>query len=397
MSFKNNYHKIIFFILFFLILIFTFVSVIYAFNIANSYGSLDFQYSPTVIFTEKINPYEYFLYLAGNKNLDKIIGVQYPIYSHALYPLFYFFTFFDWDSAKLIWSIINIFLGFICVVIVSKYLKFTIIEIILLTCFLFISTPFRNVITNGQQTFLILVCFCSIFIEKPSARNFFLGISFIKYSFMPLTVMTIFLREGLKMFFLSGVFCLTGWIIFSLYLGQSPIHTLFQPITAALSSGSVYFEAGLARGDLYTILGYFKKLNPNLNANYLIIFIVLLVTFFIAKNISKQKEPILIISLLLIGNLLTFPHLMYDYVVLLPAFLYSYKNIKFLNAKISMIIIFYFWYGIRLLDYLKMYIYEVSIIIPNSSNVIINFILLILLYFLNLNIKSNNIQKFKIN
>ena len=77
-------------------------------------------------------------------------------------------------------------------------------------------------------------------------------------------------------------------------------------------------------------------------------------------------------SLLLVGNLLIFPHLMYDYVILLPAFLYSYKNIRFLNAKLSMIIIFYFWYGIRLFDYLKMYIYEVSIIIPNPTNVSYN-------------------------
>ena len=397
MNFKNSYYKIIFFTIIAALLIFAFVSVTYAFNIANTYGSTDFQYSGAVIFKEKINPYEYFLYLANNDNLDKIIGVQYPVYSHALYPFFYFFTFFDWYSARLIWSIINIFLGLTCVVIISKYFQFTIMEIIFLTCFFLISTPFRNVIANGQQTFLILICFCSYFIKKPSSRNFFLGISFIKYSFMPLTVMTIFLREGLKMFFISGTFCLTGWIIFSLYLDQSLIHTLFQPITAALSSGSVYSEAGLARGDLYTILGYFKKLNPNFNPNYLIIFTVLSVCFFLAKNISKQKEPILIMSLLLVGNLLIFPHLMYDYVILLPAFLYSYKNIRFLNAKLSMIIIFYFWYGIRLFDYLKMYIYEVSIIIPNPTNVSYNFILLIFLYILNLNIKSNIILKFKFN
>ena len=39
-----------------------------------------------------------------------------------------------------------------------------------------------------------------------------------------------------------------------------------------------------------------------------------------------------------------------------------------------------------------MYIYEVSIIIPNPTNVSYNFILLIILYILNLNIKSNIIS-----
>ncbi|SVE01129.1 uncharacterized protein METZ01_LOCUS453983, partial [marine metagenome] len=69
--------KLLFLFLIFLLFL-AGISVLHALKIANTYGTTDFQYSPTVLFLEKINPYEYFM--SGNYN--RIMFSQYPIYAH---------------------------------------------------------------------------------------------------------------------------------------------------------------------------------------------------------------------------------------------------------------------------------------------------------------------------
>ncbi len=103
----------------------------------------------------------------------------------------------------------------------------------------------------------------------------------------------------------------------------------------------------------------------------------------------------LILSLLLIGNLFTFGHIIYDYIVLLPSFVYSFSNRKLIQAKISLLIILYFWFGIRLKDYIMDYMTNKTITLSTlsyvtNSQVILNFVLLIVLYYSNKKIKQSN-------
>ena len=94
-------------------------------------------------------------------------------------------------------------------------------------------------------------------------------------------------------------------------------------------------------------------------------------------------------------NLFTFGHLIYDYLVLLPTFIYSYKNLNFLKAKISICIVLYFWFGLRIYERIKMYVFDLQVILPTTIDVIFNFILLLILYLINLNIRSNSLLKLK--
>ena len=72
-----------------LLIVLAFLSILHAFNISISdRGSTDFSISPAILFWDKINPYEYFLY---SDNTEKIIGWQVPIYAHATYVIFYFY------------------------------------------------------------------------------------------------------------------------------------------------------------------------------------------------------------------------------------------------------------------------------------------------------------------
>ena len=362
------------------------LSAFYALYIANTYGSMDFQYSPTLLFKEKVNPYEYFL---NNNNLNRIIGAQYPVYSHATYIFFYFFSFFDYETSRLIWSLINLLIGTIVGMIMASYCKIDKRYILLIISLFFLSTPFRNCIGNGQTSLLIMLCFCSVFIKHKYLRNFFYGFSYMKYSFMPLLAFTIFFKDGFKSLIISGLFCIIGWVIFSIYLDQNVIITLFQPLYAGLKG----FDDTLTRGDLYSILTNFNFLKSSNLHTYFLILILILVSLFIAKKIAKINDPILFLNLMCISNLMVFGHLIYDYVVLLPTLIYNFKNLNFKRSIISIIIIFYFWYGIRLIEYLKMIYLKQEIIVPSNLDLLINFTLLIYLFLLNLRIQSPNLLK----
>jgi len=386
--FEKNNKKFFILLIIFLTLLAS-ISVLHAIKIANTYGSSDFQYSSTVLFLEKINPYEYFM--SGNLD-NRIMFAQWPSYSHATYLLLAPFGFLEWEIARFIWSILNFIIAMYCVILVSKFCKLKVFEIIIVCLIFFCSSPFRNCISNGNQTYFILLFFLAVLINRESFKNFILGFSYIKYSFMPLLAFFILFKSGIKGLLISLIFCIIGWLIFSFYLNQSPIETLFQPIQVAF----IGFDQTLARGDLFTILGFLEDYKLGFDLNLFRIIIVIIASFFLAKNISKINDGMLILSLLLIGNLFTFGHLMYDYIVLLPSFVYSYSNRKLILAKISLFIILYFWFGSRLIDYFMDYMSKNTITISPISNVtstevVINFVLLIILYYSNL--KINNAKK----
>jgi len=382
-----NIFKSIFYNKFFLLIIFFLAigSIFYALIIANTYGSMDFPYSPTLLFVDKINPYEYFLY---SNTQNRFIGVQYPVYAHATFILFSPFSYLEWDLAKLTWSIINLFLAFLSSYFFLKYAGLNKTVSFFLICIFCISTPFRNCIGNGQLSFLVLLCHTAFFLRNDLLKSFFMGVSFIKYSFTPIIAFTLFLKGGLKQLLISVTFCFIGWLFFSVYLNQKIFDTLFQPILVGLNG----FDAGLARGDLYTLFNKIFNL-LGIKDSFIIIIIIFCVTFIFSKYISKLTDPLQIVGLMLIISLFTFGHLIYDYVVLFPALIYSIKHLNFLRAKISVLIVLYFWFGIRIIERIKMYITESNVIIPTTYDVVINFSLLIILYSLNYNIKSNSLIK----
>ena len=68
---------------------------------------------------------------------------------------------------------------------------------------------------------------------------------------MPILALLILFQNGFKALLISSLFCLIGWIFFSIYLDQNLFHTLFQPLQVGLNHPNDH----LTRGDLFTILG----------------------------------------------------------------------------------------------------------------------------------------------
>ena len=105
---------------------------------------------------------------------------------------------------------------------------------------------------------------------------------------MPLLAFAIFFKDGFKSLIISGLFCIIGWIVFSIYLDQNIIITIFQPLYAGLKG----FDDTLTRGDLYSILSNFNFFKIK-NLYLFLILIVILVSLFFGKKISKITDPIL--------------------------------------------------------------------------------------------------------
>ena len=151
---KRN-RKFLFLFIFFIFILAS-ISVLHGLYLANTSGGVDFQYSTTVLFLEKINPYEYFI----DGNLDnRIMRAHWPIYSHVLYLLLAPFGFLEWEIARFIWSIINFITALCCVILISKFCKLKVFETIIVCLIFFGSSGFRNCITNGNQTFFVLLFF----------------------------------------------------------------------------------------------------------------------------------------------------------------------------------------------------------------------------------------------
>jgi len=380
----NKFNKKLIILFFIFIIIFSLISISHALRIANTSalgGGIDFQFSPSVLFMDKINPYEYFL--EGN-NDNKIMYAQWPSYAHLTYILFAPFTFLDWENARLLWSIINLFIAFFCVVLLSNQKKLSGIKI-LLACLLFsCSTPFRNCIGTGNQAFLILFVFLSFFLASQNKKNFFLGVSFIKYTFSPVLVFFIYFKNGIKGLFFCSLSCVFGWFIFSYYLDQNIFETLIQPLNVAL----VAFTQDHARSDIFTIIGYFNYFSNSIYFDLARALIVIFFSILVSKDILKINGNFNHLNLILISSLFLFPHLMYDFIVLLPAFINSLSKIRLLSAKLSLLIILYFWIGIRLIDYILYFVQNENLILSPISTisqfqVAMNFLLLLILYYQN--------------
>ena len=128
-------------------------------------------------------------------------------------------------------------------------------------------------------------------------------------------------------------------------------------------------SVGHGKGDIMTFL---HLLYPEFLAYIYPVPILLsfLFAFFITKSLGDELYKL---AMLAIACLATFKHLEYDFVMLLPAFVYAFKNRMAIHAKLAIGIIFFIWFGFRLISPFKI---ELILL------VVINFFLLLALAFL---------------
>ena len=182
----------------------------------------DFQWQPSVLFWQGINHYERFI-LNGNWDFMCQGGQYSQIFHVILYP----FTLFEWETAKLLWVIVNSCLAFVITLVLCKNLNISKYKTILLILIFLTCYPTRMTINYGQQSLFVLFFLILPFIYRSNLAVFFGGLSTIKYSTGYVLLLNFIVKKQWKNFFLASILYLSGWAIYSLYTNSNPIINFF--------------------------------------------------------------------------------------------------------------------------------------------------------------------------
>lgn len=304
-------------------------------------NSCDLMWQPSKLFWEGVNHYDYQL-----ETRDIFLGCQQGQYGHSLFILLYPISFLDWEQAKVFWIIVNILLSISIPIIICKNFKipnhqFVYIVMVFLTCH-----PTRMNLSLGQNSLLILFFIMLPFIKLDFFNKYvpyiLSGISYVKYSSGYILFLYFILNRNIKYLFASILIYFFSWLFYSYYTESNLINTFIGPFKL------IFFDNYTRTGDVYSILNlYFLKSNTIINKGLILFFILILNLYFLIK-IKNARDNLAKLSVICLLPLIFMPHSNYDYVLLLPLFIYGVKNIKFIFGKASLYLTLYFFYLNRL-------------------------------------------------
>ena len=170
----------------------------------------DFQWQPSVLLWEGVNHYKKFMSQGGRGDFL----CQNGEYAHLLHVLFYPFTLFKWETARMVWLLVNIFFAFSIPILISKSLKLSKYKSILLLLIFITCYPTRMTLNYGQQSLLVLFFMLLPFMFNNKLSGFLAGLSYVKYSTGYITFLNFLASKQYKLFILSLIPYLFGWLVY---------------------------------------------------------------------------------------------------------------------------------------------------------------------------------------
>lgn len=297
--------------------------------------SMDFQWGGSVILLEGDNPYK--VYLEGRQDIYTK-EMSPPNYAHSLYLALTPFGLMSWDTAKISWAVFNVFIGILVVLIVVRSFNLT-IEQSLFVAFIFLAgSPFRIGIGNGQQGLIMLFAFSALLTSSSYWSSLAAGCGYFKYSFAPPFASYLLFKRGVWHFLTSLLPGVAGFIVFWAITGGPLVETLIHPLlvsSQSVASGSADImtitESVTQEGSIPFLIGYyFIPISISLLGGYISF------KFTDNKNVS--------FAFLCVISLLSFKHLSYDFVFLLPVLCLAIKNIyKYTSVYILSVVLFVYF------------------------------------------------------
>ncbi len=324
-----------------------FLIIVSIFSFVNTIGKglvngCDFQWQPSVLLWDGINHYQKFIAKGGRGDFL----CQNGEYAHLLQVLFYPFTLFEWETARILWLVVNVFFTISIPILICKSLKLNKYQSILLFIIFITCYPTRMTINYGQQSLMVLFFMLLPFIYNNKSSNFFAGLSYVKYSTGYIIFLNLLASKKYKFFILSCIPYIIGWIIYFTYTGSDPIVNFFEPIQLSLKKGYI------RDADVYSLINIYYSSSKGLYLKFVLIFIIFLINFLILVKINKNNDIYFKMSLILICPLIFFPHSNYDYILLFPLLAYSIAEINYLINKINIYFVIYFFYFNRIVNHL---------------------------------------------
>ena len=336
----SNRNKIIFTFLFIVVVSFFIQTILKGLS-----NSCDLMWQPTKIFWEGTNHYEYQM-----RTEDIFLGCQAGRYGHFLFIFLYPLALVEWEQAKILWIIVNIFFVFSIPIILCRFNNISTLNTYLILGIFLTCHPTRMTFNLGQNSLMVLFFLMLPFLKVSSnLRNINLvaaGISYVKYSTGYVLFLNLLVEKKFKKLLLTSLLTIFGWLFYSYYTNSHFISNFFDPL-------KMNFQDNYTRtGDLYSIMNiYFLKENNIIN-KFLQLGLVLFGNFYFLYQIKEVNNKLAKLSVICFLPLIFMPHSNYDYVLMLPILIYAIKNFKFVIPRYGLYLTLYYFYFHRIIRHI---------------------------------------------
>jgi hypothetical protein len=304
--------------------------------------SQDFQWSPSRSLLEHDDPYSAYLISKGRSQFL----AQTPAYPATGLVFLWPYAALNWDSAKLLWAVSNIF--FTATILYRIFALFPDTtpgesKFLIATIFL-MGTPWRNALGNGQQSILTLAFF--LISASPSVntpiRGLSAAISWIKYTIsFPLSLFLAKSKDGWSVLTTAGaihlalLLSLAAWThtnAWDLFIGSAKVAA--SPINDMAQSGVIDTFAVAAR------LGFSSALIPTAAS-----LLILVISYFATR---RDSDTLSCLSILSLASMTVCYHGSYDYVVLIFPLAYALRERPTtIRASIYLVLIGIIWFSAK--------------------------------------------------
>jgi hypothetical protein len=316
-------------------------------------SSIDFRWVPTHLLVHHIDPWKDDL--AGDP-LHAYFLAQDPIYLALLYVILAPLGLLSYSAAKVCWCICNVLFGLGAVGLAARFYHLTRRQGLLVLLLFLCGTPFRNSVGNGQQDLLVMICIAAALCLHTRAGPLFAGVSYIKYSFGPSFFFYLWFRKSPVSALLSLVPVLAGTLIVAAWLHTSPLQIALDPLASLKHISSIY-DSIVPTYDLTGQIRFLERwLNPQHHGfdalQEITPFVVTLpLTWWISRKGSGFEEHGAV-ALITLSSVMLYLHNDYDYVMFLFPLCLAIRYIELRSAQIILILILFFWFGVKILHIL---------------------------------------------
>ena len=301
----------------------------------------DFQWQPAVLFWEGINHYQKFIIKGKGDFL-----CQNGEYAHLLHVLYYPFTLFKWETARMLWLGINIIFIFLIPILICNSFKLSKYKTILLLLIFITCYPSRMALSYGQQSLFVMFFMMLPFIFFNKVSSIFSGLSYVKYSTGYIIFLNFLASKQYKYFVLATIPYFVGWLIYFLVTSSDPLINFFEPIQLSLKKGYI------RDADIFSLINIYFIPTKELYFKLLTVFFIFIINFILLIKINKNNDIFFKMTLVFTCPLIFFPHSNYDYVLLFPMLCYSFLYTEYLINKINICFVLYFFYFNRIINHL---------------------------------------------
>src|SRR5215469_5692044 len=181
--------------------------------------SQDLQWSGTRMLMARIDPWADAL---KEDPHHMILKSQIPNYLPLLYLLMLPLGILPLAKAQIVWALCNLAFAALSAWLASRFYGLGKSLTLAVLCLLWMATPTRVTIGNGQYGLFVLVLWCVslLSIRMTDTRAMIAGVSYVKYNFAPPLLLYLLMRDSLRRALMSLVPVLAGAVCVCLWLGE---------------------------------------------------------------------------------------------------------------------------------------------------------------------------------